>query len=158
MGNKSRKKTLLVLSTILLIAIIIVISYALLTVPNSGPGIVEIQVTTDKQSYIQGENVTFTIYVNNPNDWQVPKPNSIVYNITDAQGHMVSGALPNILYIASDAYFPPRQQTLLGSHIWNQLNMSNTIVPPGDYTLTVTFGEATDGYGQPGNRTITILP
>jgi len=49
--------------------------------PNYGPGPIEIEVSTDKPFYLQGEEVNFIIYVNNPQNWPVAYPDLVGYDV-----------------------------------------------------------------------------
>ncbi len=134
----------------LIIVTIIVLSYVTFILTRTGPGPVEIQITADKSSYVQGENVTFTIKVNNPQDWRVEKPSAIMYRI----GTYGVGA--NIDYAFPD-YFPAHSTTISDTYVWDQRDDHREPVVPGNYTLIVTYSGPVD-YGEPGSCTITILP
>jgi hypothetical protein len=125
-----------------------------------GAGSVDMEVTFDKPFYLQNENVTISIYVINPQDWPVPKPNFLGYAIQkDGIGYDGYGLHINF---ASDHIptFPPHTTTLYTTIEWDQktgMASNRTLVEPGNYSLTVTLS----GYGydvDSGNLTIQIRP
>ena len=128
---------------------------------NYGPGPISIEVTTDKVFYLQGEEVNFTIYVNNPQDWPVECPWGVDYAI-EKDGLIIDGVSVNIDF-APDRIptFPSHSRTLYGNmwH-WDQNMYVNKTFPrvqvqPGNYTLTVSFYGRVD-YGNSGNCTFEI--
>jgi hypothetical protein len=108
-----------------------------------GPGPVEIEVTTDKPYYLQGEKVNFVIIVNNPQDWPVMAPLEVGYAI-EKDGLILGAAGVYIDYAMYDVpTFPAHSRTLYNPPlIWSQeyLNGTNVQVPPGNYTVTIFFG------------------
>ena len=151
--KKSRNFSYLVLATtILLIAIILIAVF--LDQTSYGPGPVDIEVTPDKQFYIQGEEVNFTIYVNNPHNWPVPYPYSVSYIIKKDGVYIASLGGGQITYAEPLPKFPPHSKTLFRLLLmpWNQkiyLNGTMVRVQPGDYTFTVIFYGRVD-YGESG--------
>jgi hypothetical protein len=65
-----------------------------------GLGPIEIELLPDKPFYLQGENVTVSIYVSNAQNWPVPFPTTLIYSLTDGNTTM-----PNKVYI--DYAAPP---------------------------------------------------
>ncbi|MBN1357352.1 hypothetical protein JW988_01150 [Candidatus Bathyarchaeota archaeon] len=128
------------------------------TTHGSGP--VDIEVASDKPFYLQGEEVNFTIYVNNPHDWAVPYPNSVSYLIEKDGLYVTSIGGGQITYAEPHPVFSPNSQTTYQELLmpWDQKisgNETNVQAEPGNYTLTVTFNGAVD-YGDSGNCTFEI--
>ncbi len=131
---------------VVIIAILLAFLYFTSTI---GPGPVKIEVSTDKQSYSQGETVRFNVFVTNQNLWRVLLPTEINYKIADGGQVINSMNLPG-------ASFPALSRTLLGTFVWDQKNFANrTQVQPGNYTLNVSFSGPTD-YGASVDYTIQI--
>ncbi len=158
-AKKSRRFYLVLVAAFLLIAVLIIAVFLNQTV--SGPGPVEMAVESDKQVYLQGEEVNFSVYVNNPHDWNVPYPCSVsyiigkdgVYVTSIGGGHISYDELPMFSPNTNTSY-----QVLLMP--WNQklpVNGTHVQAEPGNYTLTVTFNGAVD-YGDSGNCTFEIRP
>jgi hypothetical protein len=161
--KKSRRFYLVLAAAVLLIAVIIsVVFLGLFNMDqtNYGPGPVEIEVISDKPVYAQGEEINFTIYVNNPHDWPVPYPNSVKYIIEKDGLYVASLGGGQIDYPAPFPMFPPNSKTLYQEFLmpWNQkTNLNGTLVQvqSGNYTLTVSFDGAID-YGDNSNCTFEI--
>jgi hypothetical protein len=120
----------------------------------TGPGPVDINVITGKDSFAKGEVISFSIYVNNTHEWNVPQPSVIKYQIGPST-HMVC-----IDYAKPMPIFPAHSNTLLATYSWNQKTGvvgNQTFIEPGNYTITVSLDGMVD-YGLPGNRAITIQP
>ncbi len=107
---------------------------------STGPGPVEIEITTDKLSYLPDEKMHFSVYVHNPQDWAVPYPTGILFEIGTAgsAGSVASYKLT----------FPAQSKTFLKNFTWSERQ-------PGIYTLTVTLRGDVD-YGNPGNLTVNV--
>jgi hypothetical protein len=161
--KKSRRFYLVLAAAVLLITIIISVVFSGLfhmgqTSYGSDP--VEIEVIPNKPFYLQGEEVNFTIYVNNPNDWSVPYPNSVRYIIEKDGLYVASLGGGQIDYVAPFPMFPPQSKTLYREFLmlWNQkMDRNGTLeqVQPGNYTFAVLFDGAVD-YGDSGNCTFEI--
>ena len=111
--------------------------------PSYGPGPVYIEVTTDKPVYLQGEEVNFTITVNNPQDWPVTTP-FFVGTTIEKDGFSIYSPSVFIDYAMPIPTFPAHSRTLYSPPLpaWNQtvyLNGTLVQVQPGNYTLTVTL-------------------
>jgi hypothetical protein len=113
-----------------------------------GPGPVEIELTTDKPFYLQGEEVNFTITVNNPQDWPVPYPNVVEYRIGN-QSVWQFMTLPLLVPL-----FPAHSGTLYATCSVTPLFGP---MPLGNYTLNVSFSGPVD-WGSGGNCTFEIRP
>ncbi len=160
LAKKSRKFHL-VLATAFLLIIVIIIAF-FLSQTSYGPGPVDIEVSSDKQVYLQGEEVKFIIYVNNSHDWNVPYPNSVTYIIEKDGVFVASIGGGQITYVKPGPMFDPSTKTRYqeGLMPWDQkthLNGSLVQVHPGNYTLIITFDGAVD-YGNSGNCTFEIRP
>ena len=57
--------------------------FRLASPPVTGEGPVNIEIETDKQSYLPGEEVQFQVFVYNPRFWHVPYPSMVEYRIGD---------------------------------------------------------------------------
>jgi hypothetical protein len=158
--KRSRRFYLVVFVAILLLTLIVDIAVYDVYVGRTsyGPGPVEIEVTTDKQFYLQGEEATFTICVNNPQNWPVPYPHSIV-GVIEKDGVYIAGVGGGQIDYAGVPTFPPHSKTLSwASLMWNQksdVNGTLVQVHSGNYTYIVTFGGLVD-YGNSGNCTFEI--
>jgi hypothetical protein len=149
---------LVVVAAFILIAIIL--SAVFLNQTGYGPGPVVIEVTANKSVYLQGEEVNFNIYVDNPHDWSVPYPSSVSYTIEKDGPH--SDCFEETIYMTYDEIpmFNPNTRTAyreLSMH-WNQkLHVDGELVQaePGKYTLTISFDGLVD-YGNSGNYTFEI--
>jgi hypothetical protein len=159
--KKSRLFYLVLVAAVLLIAVIVgVVIFEFFNIGNTryGPGPVEIEVTTDKSFYLQGEEVNFTITVNNPQDWPVPHPLQISYQI-ERNDKFVDGVTIMVTPAGSPT-FPAHSRTLYDTYVWDQKTgpgSKRTQVPLGNYTFSVSFGRPVD-YGSGGNCTFEIRP
>ncbi len=154
--NKRKFKRIYAIAIIavLIVAALSYVVYTLTYVAPTGPGPVEIEVVTDKPSFLQGEEVQFSIYVNNPHEWRVLYPSSVMYQIeSDVRGASID-------YTNPYPSFPAHSRILFETHVWDQktgTGSNQTLVQPGNYTLTVTFNGPVD-YGAPTNYTFEIKP
>jgi len=143
---------------IIVVLLVVALSYAVYTltyVAPTGPGPVEIEVVTDKPSYLQGEQVHFSIYVNNTQNWNVPKPSTVSFQIENYSSQTVC-----IDYVNPPPTFAAHSRTLFFNDEWNQetgTGINRTLVQSDNYTLTVTLGGPVD-YGAPANCTFEIKP
>jgi hypothetical protein len=161
--KRSRRFYVILTATILTLAIIIgviIFEWSNLGQTSYGPGPVDIEVTADKPFYLQGEEVRFLVYVNNQQNWPVPYPLEVAYQI-ERDGHFVDGVTVNITPPYSIPTFPAQSKTLYSLPcVWNQkegLGGNQTQVQSGNYTLSVSFSGPVD-YGDGGNCTIEIRP
>ncbi len=117
----------------------------------TGPGPVIIEITSDKRLYSQGENVVFNVYVKNEHSWRVPKPNQVNYRIGE------DGVSLNINLLPGQT-FPAFSRTFYDDYVWDQKTGpggNRTQLPPGNYTLRVSFGGPTN-YGNEATCTVEI--
>jgi hypothetical protein len=162
--KRSRRFYFILTATVLSLAIIVgVLGFELSKAGKAsyGPGPVDIEVTTEKPFYLQGEEVNFIVYVNNPQDWPVPYPHFPGYSI-DKDGENIEGGGVNINYATPIPTFPAHSRTLFNcsAYNWNQkMYLDGTLVQvqPGNYTLTVYFEGAVD-YGNGSNCTFEVRP
>lgn len=161
--KRHRRFYLILIVAVLTLAIIIGIALFLLGIGNTnyGPGPVNIEVTTDKPFYMQGEEVNFTIYVNNPHDWPVEYPWLVEY-IIEKDFLDIDGVSVNIDFAPGRiTTFPSHSRTLYGNmwHWDQKMYVNKTFtreqVQLGNYTLTVSFDGRVD-YGDSGNCTFEI--
>ncbi|MBN1244579.1 hypothetical protein JXA31_03200 [Candidatus Bathyarchaeota archaeon] len=162
--KRSRRFYVILAAAVLLIAIIIsavFLSFFMMGQTSYGPGPVDIEVTSEKQFYLQGEEVIFIIYVNNPQEWPVPYPYSVLYIVEKDCVYVASLGGGQIDYVAPSPKFPSHSKTLYGDFLmpWNQttnLNGTRVQVQPGNYTLTVSLSGY--GYDASGNCSFEIRP
>lgn len=117
------------------------------------PGSLELEVTTDKPSYVIGENVTFIIKVNNPQDWPVRQPNSVIGKV---EGNEVHADIEGSGIIE----WPVKAPTYLAHEItiynltWNQTSHGlNNLMVSGNYTFTYRI----QGYGYDTSANCTFI-
>jgi hypothetical protein len=150
-----RRFYVILVVAVLTLAIIIGISIFLLGVGNSnyGPGPVNIEVTAHKPFYLQGEEAQFSIYVNNEQNWKVPRPHEVIYQI-EKDGDIIDGVTVSIDFAPGlIPTFPARSRTQCNPYVWDQTadaDGNRTLVQPGNYTFTVIFGGLVD-YGDGGS-------
>ena len=102
-----------------------------------GPGPLTLEIIPDRAYYLRGQEIIFSIYVNNAHDWNVPKPTTITYNIGNFSSQTVM-----LDYVSPHPYFEPHSRNLFVSYSWDQKTGdfgNQNLVPPGNYTLTVSF-------------------
>ncbi len=125
--------------------------------PDNSPGVVNITVAPTKSYYLQGEEINFTIHVNNEQNRPIVYPTLIYYLIRQNE---------SIIYELKEyANFPAGQIPTFPAHsekvityVWNQkINVNGTIVQvqPGNYTFTISFNPIGD-YGLGGNCSFEI--
>jgi hypothetical protein len=161
--RKTKRFYAILALAVLLITILLGTLIYKLTIANRvsfGPGPVEIEVTTDKPIYLQGEEINFTVYVTNPHEWQVPYPNSVFNTIEKNGSYVCNLGIGQIDYIAGNlaTFKPDSKKAYIENLPWNQrISQNGTLVQvePGKYTLTVEFSGAVD-YGNDGNCTFEI--
>jgi len=114
----------------------------------------------DKPFYMQGEEVRFSIQVNNQQNWQVEYPSELSYAITQ-DGHFVDGFK---LFVdpppGAVSTFPAHSTKLYDTYVWDQktgTGDNQTLVQPGNYMFSVSFRGSVN-YGDSGNCTIEIRP
>lgn len=159
--KRSRRFYIVLIATISLLAIIsgaVILEFFSVNQTTPGPGPVDIEVTADKLSYMQGEEITFEIYVSNPQDWPVEYPYSIRY-VIEKDVHVIYS-------VDEYASYPPDAVPTFSANSrtsfnwsWNQktyLNGTLVQVEPGNYALTVSFDVL--GYSNSGNCTFEIRP
>lgn len=135
---------------VIIVLVISVVSYIIITSPApTGPGPIELEIQVDKPSYLVGENVTFSIYVYNPQNWSVIYPTVMTYSI----GNYSSNA--NFDYVEPVPVFQPHTKTLFFTHVWKTELANGTLIEPGKYTLSVTLDGRVD-YGEPASCTVEI--
>jgi hypothetical protein len=139
----------IVLAAVVLFASVVIIWHEFTNV-KTGPGPVDIEIVPDKPYYVQGENVNFSIYINNPHEWNVEYPWKKTYTLgNDAQivDMELSPDLPS---------FPAHSRVLYDTSLWKP-NRSSILANPGNYTFTVTLGGHVD-YGTEATCTFEIRP
>lgn len=161
--SRSRRFYLVLITAVILIGVIIdgVILYVFSSGQRSyGLGPIGIEVTPSKPFYLQGEEVNFTIYVNNPHDWPVGYPGSIRYTI-EKDGLYVASLGGGQVDYAAPAYpaFPPSSKTLFRAFLrsWDQkmdLNGTRVQVEAGNYIFIVSLSGP--NYDNAGNCTFEI--
>jgi hypothetical protein len=118
-------------------------------VDNYDSGIVDIKVVPTKSYYLQGENINFTIYVNNKQDRPVRYPTSI-YHVIEQNKSIIFDQIEYANYVIDQIpTFPAHNETILPL-MWDQkIRVNDTIVQaePGNYTFKILF-IPTEDYGQ----------
>jgi hypothetical protein len=146
----------LVIAAVLLIAVIVGVVIFEMSRPSYGPGPVDIEVFSNKFVYAQGEEVNFTIYVNNPQNWSVLEPFSVTHEMNRTNELVLSDWTE--IDFAERPSFPPHSRTLYDTRVWDGKVRSGdnlTLAPPVIYTYFVTF-KGSGGYGNGGNCTFEI--
>ena len=149
----------LVASTLLVVVVgVVIFQMYVAAQDNYGPGPIDIEVVADKPFYLQGEEVNFTVYVNNPQDWCVPEPSGVIYEMY-RNSTFIFGGDKHIDFVPDKIpVFAAHSRILFETWSWDQKVGSGdnrTVAPPGNYTLTVRFGGQMD-YGNSGNCTFEI--
>lgn len=158
-GKKSRRFYIILGATILLtvlIASIVAFQLSNINQTNYGPGPIVIEVTADKPSYSKSEEINFTIYVNNPQDWPVLEPLRVTYRM-EKDGGEIFEADVDILVGDYTPSFPPHSRTLYTTRVWDQKLGSDsnfTNAEAGNYSFKVLFLPAE--YSNGGNCTFEI--
>jgi hypothetical protein len=160
--KRSFRRYYLIVATVLLISIVVGVIILIMfnnTQAYYGPGPVEINVIPNKLVFAQGEDVNLTIYVNNPQDWLVPYPLEISYQIS-RDNQFVDGYTLNVNPPpGAISTFPARSTTNWESYVWDRKTKppggNRTQVSPGEYTFTASFSGLVT-YGEAGNCTFEI--
>jgi len=159
--KRSRRFYLILAAAILTLAIIIgvvIFEFFKIGSTHDGPGPVYIdEVTADKPYYLQGEEVNFTVTVNNPQDWSVRYPGYVAYMIEKDDLIIAEGGV-NINYAMPILTFPSHSRIAYRPPLsWNQkIDVNGTLAAPGNYTLMVSLSGPS--YNPSGNCTIEIRP
>jgi flagellar basal body-associated protein FliL len=158
--KRSKRFYFVLMSAVVLLSIVVgtVVFIFFFSNANYEPGLVDIKVTPEKPSYMQGETVRFTIYVNNQQDRPIRYPTLVDYLIEKdglyiydqgEYGDYPAGQIPA---------FPAHSESLV-TWTWNQnMVLADDVVvqvQPGNYTLTVSFRPLED-YGAGGSCTFEI--
>ena len=121
--KRSKRFYAILVAAILTLAIMVgVVIFELSNVGQTsyGPGPVDIEVIADKPFFLQGEEVNFTMHVNNPQDWPVPYPLQITYQI-ERDNHSVDGVT---IFVnpapGSISTFPAHSRTLYDTYVWTK--------------------------------------
>jgi hypothetical protein len=161
--KKSRRFYLVLFAAILAITIILgAVIFELSNVGRTsyGLGPVEIEIATDKPYYLQGENITFSIYVNNQQNWSVAYPSHEGFKIEKDGIEIYSSGLFIDYAAGRIPTFPANARTSYGHWTWDQRmwsdNKTVVQVQPGNYTLTISLDGQGYGDGNSGNCTFEI--
>lgn len=152
-ANKSKRIYAVIAAALLIVAILSVTLYVLTQPGPTGPGPVKIDIITDKPIYLQGEQTHFSIYVNNTQNWRIPEPTTISFQIGNYSSTTVC-----IDYVNPPPTFPAHSREFFYDYDWNQqtgTGSNSKQVEPGYYTLTVTL-EGSVNYGAPAKFTFEI--
>jgi len=120
--KKSRRFYIILAATILLLALLV--GVVLFELSNVGPGPVVIEVTPNKPFYLQGETVSFTIHVNNQQEWPVRYPSTVTYQV-EKNSQYIDG--DHVEKDCGDPWpkFPAHSKTLYETYQWDQKNRNN---------------------------------
>ena len=157
--KRSRRFLVLIAAAVLIAVTIGVVLFEMsnLDQTNYGPGPVEIDVTSDKPFYLQGEEINFTIYVTNPQDWPIAHPYFEGLSI-EKEGIFIDGGSMHIDYPTGGIpAFPAHAKTLYGKWDWDQkmdLNGTHAQAETGNYTFVVSL--IGPNYDNTGNCTFEI--
>jgi hypothetical protein len=142
---------LYIIAAISLILMLILVFLIFAFFFSTGPGPVEIEVKADKPFYLQGEKITFSIYVNNKQNWRVLYPSNIAYSMSG----VVTPSIFSDYAAGSIPSFPAHSTTLYDTFVWDQKMADRNLAQSGNYTLVVTLTGPVN-YGNGGNCTIEI--
>lgn len=118
------------------------------------PGLLELEVTTDKPTYGLVENVTFIIKVNNSQDWLVRQPNSVIA-IVEGNGVQADIEGSGIFDWPVKAPTYPANEITIHNLTWNQTSRGhNNLMMSGNYTFTYSIQGL--GYDTSANCTVII--
>jgi hypothetical protein len=159
--KRSRRFYLVLVAAVLLIAVtvgVVIFEFSNIGKTRDGPGPVYIdEVTTGKPYYSQGEEVNFTVTVNNPQDWPVRYPGFVAYSI-EKDGLVIEESGLSIDYAMPIPTFPAHSITSYSPNLlWNQKTGpwdNRTQVPLGNYTVTISISGPS--YDDNGNCTFEI--
>ena len=137
-------KNKLALIAIAILAIVIAsLGYSLLKQPHVeiGEGPLQLEVLSDKPTYLQGETATFYVYVINPQNWSIRQPTTLFISIVENLSQVV-----NINYGWNDPTIPPNSKKLFYTQTWDTATggENQTRVQPGNYTFTAKLWDPHD--------------
>ena len=150
MQRRPRRLYLILAAVTLMVAGIL--AYWFIASAYTGPGAIKIEIATDKQSHLLGEEIQFRAHVYNPQLWRVTYPSRVDHRIGD------EGLTKHITLASPPPSFPGQSRTLYDTYVWDQKTGpggNRTQVLPGEYLLTVSFDGPIE-YGNGGNCTVEI--
>jgi len=150
--NMQKSRRVYVVLALVVLGLAMALVFRLTSPPVTGTGPVNIEIETDKQSYLPGVEVQFRVYVYNPRFWHVPYPSMVEYRIGN------EGLTRQMTLTSPPPTFVPWSRVLYDTYVWDQkagTGGNRTQVQPGNYTLTVSFGGPVD-YGKGGSCAIEI--
>jgi hypothetical protein len=153
-AKKSKRIYVVIIVAVFIIAALSFTAYSLTAPGPTGPGPIKIEIMSDKPVYLQGEQAHFSIYINNTQNWRIPKPTTISFQIENYSSKTVC-----IDYVNPPPTFPAHSREFFYDYNWNQQTggSNSKQVEPGYYTLTVTL-EGSVNYGAPAKYTFEIKP
>lgn len=159
--KRSKRFILLLIAVVLLITVIggtVFFRLPVFRQASYGPGPIDIEVTTDKPSYLKGERIKFIAYVNNFQNWSVIEPDFADFQIS-MNGSIIERRCVFMDFSIDDIpVFPAHSQTSYEPPLsWEQkadINGTFAQVPSGVYTLILTLQGS--GYSNTGNFTFEI--
>jgi len=109
MQRRPRRLYLILAAVTLMVAGILV--YWFFASAYTGPSPVKIEIATDKQSYLLGEEIQFRVHVYNPQLWRVAYPSRIDYRIGDED------LTKHITLASPPPSFPGQSRTLYDTYV-----------------------------------------
>jgi len=109
MQRRPRRLYLILAAVTLMVAGIL--AYWFIASAYTGPGAIKIEIATDKQSHLLGEEIQFRVHVYNPQLWRVTYPSRVNYRIGDEDltKHITLASLP--------PSFPGQSRTLYDTYV-----------------------------------------
>lgn len=146
---------ILIITVFLFAGIVSTIALSPAHAPTVPKGPVKIEITTDKSSYVLGQEVQILVYVNNTNDFTVSTPSRLI--LTVGNGHY--GGPNQIFNLGPASVFAAHSETLLKTIPWIPTTQENNKYAfwytPGNWIVTVYFDNSAN-FAQSAQCNITL--